>query len=138
MEGDITKAWLPKHCIFGSKGHILHVVGSLYYRFVTGNPVSSLRVTRSHRQFCSYLPGQRQRGLATGPLLPGRCSPRCGDEVPAGVAVRSKPALHCIFPRNPGRSRRLGHLKVGHLRNRLPCVVWRLSHIHVSTLWQIH
>ena len=29
-----------------------------------------LCVTRSHRQFYSYLLGQRQRGLDTGPLLP--------------------------------------------------------------------
>lgn len=66
----VKRGW-ENTAVFGSKGHILHVVGSLYGSFVSrGNPVSSPSVTRSCRQFYSYLLGQRQRGLHMGPRLP--------------------------------------------------------------------
>lgn len=76
------------------------------------NPISCLSVTGSHRQFYSYLLGQRQRGLDTGPLLSPEMQPSLQRMAfQPRWQPENKPHSARFLPWNPGRSKGRGHLK---------------------------
>lgn len=110
MEGDIHKAWLQNAALSVSKGHMLHIVGSLYCSFLSpGNPILFLSITKSQRQFYSYLLSQRWRGLDVGPLFPLETQPslwRMGFGSQRASLPQPMGTLPAFFPQNFSRNKR--------------------------------
>lgn len=135
MEGDIHKAWLQNAALSVSKGHMLHIVGSLYCSFLSpGNPILFLSITKSQRQFYSYLLSQRWRGLDVGPLFPLETQPslrRMGFGSQRASLPQPMGTLPAFFPQNFSRNKGNGHLRVRPPVEQVTLtLIRRLGHIH--------
>lgn len=116
MEGDIHKAWLPKHCIFRVKRAHTTCCGLFVLQlFVSRQSCFFSQCYQEPSAILQLFAWSKAAWPGHGPSSPlGDAGLAAEDEVPAGVAVRGQACPPpTSSPGNPGRSRRLGHLKVG-------------------------